>query len=453
MISIPLVYGLFIVGVAAFANFRKPTGGLQAQHYAAAVYFGALALLPAEAYHDIDPVPITPPWIIGVLIPTPFFWFNKAWIAALAALFVAVRFAPERLKEFRPRMIDLPVALFCLWPLFQALFLVDDPNPPTWEIMALLVGNWAAPWFMGRIYFSRRGERVILIDALILFSLALMPISLLETASPVRIHQLLYGTHPFDADGVERYFGYRPMAFFEHGNQYGIWMAAAALAGWWRARFGAADTQRPGRWILALLLLGLAFASQSVGALVLLVLALLWLEAAAWLEWHRWIYRVGLVTGATSLGLLVIGVLTPASIGVTPQRIEQAVRFFASINRQSLQWRFARALDNLPQIQAFLVSGRGRWDWYTTFRPWDLTLMIIGYFGLIGLGLVVLMVAAGIYRPHGIAVSPRTSSRYVAMALIGMTIGDALANTFVFLPSLVLLGSLPQRPHRRQPQT
>ncbi|MBC2652296.1 hypothetical protein [Novosphingobium aerophilum] len=445
MISIPLVYLIFAAGSVAFLLTRKAVQAARARSYAAVIYLGGLALLPAEAYYDIDPNVAVPLWIMGVLIPTPFFMLHKAWIVALTALVAAAWCDFPRLLTFRPKMVDLPVVLFCLWPLAQAVLFVPDPDPPTLRIVMLLIGNWAVPWFLGRIYFSRAEDRVVLIDALILFSLLLLPVSLIETVSPLRVHQLLYGPHPFDADGVTRYWGYRPMAFFEHGNQYGIWIAAAAVAAWWRARFSVGPASRGGQWVLAAILIAMTVSAQSVGAICLMVLAIAWLEVAPWLERHNGIYRLGLLSLTGGAGLVLEGTVSLTSFGVTADRIARLFGFLEGIGRYSLEWRINRAIANLPQVQSFLVTGRGRWDWYTTFRPWDLTLMIVGFFGLIGLTLVVLMIVAAVYRPSSIAPAPRQSSRYVALALIGMTIFDALMNTYVFLPALVLLGSLPRK--------
>ena len=437
MISIPWLYALFALGVACFAMLRSPRDSRQAPRYAAAVYFGAMALLPAEAYHHINPDDVVPPWIIGVLIPTPFFWLHKAWIAALAALVVALRYDWSRFAAFRPGKADIAIALFCGWPLVQAAFFVKDPNPPTIAIVALLIGNWGIPWLLGRIYFNRRHERTILIDALVLFSLLLIPVAVIEGASDLRVHQVLYGPHPFDADGVERYIGYRPLAFFEHGNQYGIWMAVAAVAAWWRARFALSGDARRVRWLVAVVLLAQAIASQSVGAIGLMAIAIVWLEVASWLERYRWLYRASLLTLGTAGGLLISGKLTLAGIGATTERIQWLVGFFSSIGRQSLQWRIGRGLENLPQLKAFMLTGRGRWDWYTEFRPWDMALMLVGYFGLAGLLLVTLAITSAIYKPSKFPAAPRKSSRYAALAIVGMTMGDALMNTYVFVPSLI----------------
>src|SRR3546814_14416037 len=81
---------------------------------------------------------------------------------------------------------------------------------------------------------------------------------------------LFLAPHPFAYDGTDRYVGYRPQALFEHGNQYGIWCAGAALAAYWRLRVAISGKPRAGWSAAAIILLVMTLASQSAGALLLL---------------------------------------------------------------------------------------------------------------------------------------------------------------------------------------
>src|SRR3546814_7823202 len=85
-----------------------------------------------------------------------------------------------------------------------------------------------------------------------------------------RLHTALLGPHPFAYDGTDRYVGYRPQALFEHGNQYGIWCAGAALAAYWRLRVAISGKPRAGWSAAAIILLVMTLASQSAGALLFL---------------------------------------------------------------------------------------------------------------------------------------------------------------------------------------
>src|SRR5471030_986044 len=69
--------------------------------------------------------------------------------------------------------------------------------------------------------------------AIVVGLVMIAPIALLEGVMGPRVYGWIYELHPFRADGVARYVGFRPLGFFENGNQYGIWVAATALAAIW----------------------------------------------------------------------------------------------------------------------------------------------------------------------------------------------------------------------------
>ncbi len=442
MILIEWVYlgfGLIVIALAIYANKQS---GQNAARLAAAVFIGALIFLPAAAYRGVKPDIVVPPWIIGFLIPVPYLWANKAWIAPLAAMVVGISANPEKLRQFRPGLVDLPLALFCLMPVLQRLAGIEDLAPPMWQTIMLLGGCWALPWFLGRMFFADRAGRLILIDMLIGFSLLLLPIAWFEGWTVIRLHDVLYGPHPFSHDGVDRYFGYRPMAFFEHGNQYGLWMCCAAVAAWWRARFTSTGPVAGLRWLIAAFLIGAALVAQSISAIALMIFALAWLEFAPWLERHSWLYKLTFVGGAVTGILLLIGLVQPESVGFSSPWIERLAEYLRGVGRGSLQWRVGRFLDNLQDVRNHVIIGRGQWSWYHIFRPWDMTSMLIGNFGLIGLGLVAMMIGTAVHRRKGTMPAPTGSTRYLCLALIGMTVGDALLNTFVFLPALAFMGAV-----------
>jgi len=61
-----------------------------------------------------------------------------------------------------------------------------------------------------------------------------------------------------------------PLGFFEDGNQYGIWVAATALAAVWLWQ-NSSDSRWRGRLLAtAILSFAIALMSQSLGAVLLL---------------------------------------------------------------------------------------------------------------------------------------------------------------------------------------
>jgi hypothetical protein len=444
-------FGLAVTIAMVFVRGVRPERAVKVLAF---TYVGALTFLPAAAYDVIMEDVVVPTWYIGALIPSPYIAIDKAWVAALAALVIGLRLDWRRFAAFRPGLIDVPIALFCLLPFAQLLVVQEAPAPSTLITFLLLAGCWGLPWLLGRVWLSDRAGRTALADALVLFTLLLLPIAVIEGLGQPRVHAMIYGPHPFALDGVGRAVGFRPLAFFEHGNQYGIWLAAAAFAGWWRARHARRGDSPGLRWIAAFMLVLMTLAAQSYGAIALLFLAILWLEFAPLLDRFPWLWRIGFGGLLFIAATLAMQLHAGAKTGYEAQPLRMLTGMFGDMHRQSLVWRMDRALDSLEVIKAQLTFGYARWDWYSkgSFRPWDLTLMLVGHFGLVGLCLIILtLVSAMILRRRDLAGAPG-SARHLALGVAGIAIADALMNTYVFYPALVMLGALATSPLRPSPR-
>jgi hypothetical protein len=435
--AIALIFG----GVLALYRPKSPEGSVR---FIAFTYIGGLTFLPAVAYDGVMPEVIVPTWFIGALIPSKHVVISKVWIAALAALAAGLRLDWRRIAAFRPGLIDMPIALFCLLPFAQAVLVNEVPAPSTFRTFLLLTGCWGLPWFLGRIYLNGLAARIAVADALIICTLLLLPVAVFEGTSLLRLHELLFGPHPFGRDGTVRALSFRPIAFFEHGNQYGIWLAAASFAAWWRARFCKPGENTGLRWLVAFVLIIMTLAAQSFGAIALLFMAIVWLECAPFLDRHRWSWRLALVGIVSFAIVLARQVYVGAKTGYEAPPLSQLTAMFGDMHRQTLVWRMDRALDSIAGIKGQLLFGHARWDWYSSgnFRPWDLTLMLVGQFGLVGLGLVTLTIVSATRLRHSDFAGIRGSTRHLALGLIGMAVIDALMNSYVFYPGLVMLGAL-----------
>jgi hypothetical protein len=400
------------------------------------VFLGGWLLLPFGSF------PVTPKgtlawWVTGLALPGDIM-ISKAWVAPVAALAGGIVFDRRQLSTFRLSMVDLPMVLWCLWPFADAMAL-DKTDPAPLAAAAYLAGSWGATWIIGRIWFSdASGQRLVLIG-LAAAGCACLPFALMESWQGPFLHDLVYGPHPFRYDGDHRYFWHRPLGFFEHGNQFGIWISLCAVAALWLA----SNSGKASRWA-AVLVIALALASQSVGAIVLGAMAVLamrfWSVRAAR---YAMLFAVQLTIAA---GAVHVSGLVPVRSFIERAPAGQAtLEMIRATGRGSFAWRISQDLKTLDGVQAAPITGNGRWDWWRPFgtRPWGLWMLLAGQYGLLAVVLACgsLLIAVGrvlTRRPH-----PERPTAAIALAMITLAaIGDAIFNSFLFFPALLAAGAI-----------
>ena len=376
--------------------------------------------------------------VIGSALPAPAMLVSKAWVAPVVPLVLAALKGRHMLLSWRPGWVDLPIALWCLCPLVLGITAVA-PSPTPLMSCAYLTGVWGAPWLLARIYLNDDVGRVGLARALALGAVAIAPLAMLEGVMRPYIYNALYGTHPFASDGVERYVGFRPLLLFENGNQYGIYMALSAVA-------ATAVWQQIGtRWsrVVAIILIGMAILSQSVGAIILMIAGLLILLAPI-----RGTHLRHLAVGLA----LLFAIAAPVYIsGVIP--IEAFVRHTApgqkvlalvrASGRGSIAWRVSQDQKVASLVRLHPLAGASQWDWWrpSKTRPWNLTLLIIGQFGLLGFAAAATILILPSWQTLTASVS-LTPTTYALALLALLASVDALLNAFVFLPAVAVAGSI-----------
>jgi hypothetical protein len=270
------------------------------------------------------------------------------------------------------------------------------------------------------------------------------PVALVEGIPGPRVYGWLYEPHPFRFDGQERYFGFRPLAFFENGNQYGIWVAATALAAIWLWRSTALG--RSGLWPMVVAALGLvvALASQSIGAICLLCAGLFFCWAVGF-RLMRQMSVLGLLLILAGGAIYLTGKLPLRQFAENTAIGHKVVNLARISGRGSLIWRIARDQSALKLIREYPIAGTARWDWWrgNGERPWGLWLLILGQFGFIGLLLassVLLVPVLNIFTDkrslHWAQVSVPLA------AIVFMAVADALLNSFFFYPAIVASAAL-----------
>lgn len=417
---------------------------------AAIVFFGGWLLLPVGHYAPGSAEAIFPYWITGLAVPSDML-LTKAWVAPVAALLGAAAFDRAGLRHWRPGWVDLPMTAWCVWPLVQAALqslATDAVARPSALLASLyLAGCWGAPWLLGRLYFSSPEGLRLLAAAMTGSALACLPFSLVEGIAGPVFYDRVYELHPMHTDGIDRYLGFRPLGFFEDGNQYGIWIALCALAAVWLAIAGR-DDRFARRWrIAAAVVLAMALAAQSLGALLMLAIGAAFLSLCRVLRPRR--TAIALLAFLVLGGAIYVSGLVPVmQIGRSTAIGQRVLDGFRSVGRGSFTWRISQDQKMLAKVHQHALIGSASWDWWRPkgTRPWGLSMLVLGQFGLVGLTLAMgsllwpaLRVAwraprASGWQPDGVQLMVATVTVLAAL--------DALLNAFFFFPAIVAAGAL-----------
>ena len=445
-----LVYLAFALGSLALFRWRAPAAAVLI------VYLGGWLVLPVGNFPPGSAAVQFPYWITGLAVPSDML-MTKAWIAPAAALLGVLVFDRASLGRLRATFMDAPVLLWCAWPLLQPAA-APPASPAGWVASLYLAGCWGLPWLLGRLYFATADGRLLLTKGLAWAGVACLPFSLVEGALGPTLYGLVYDTHPFRFDGALRYIGYRPLGFFEDGNQFALWISLCALAAVWLA-LSASDPRESRTYrALAFLTVLMALAAQSLGAILMLGLGIAFLLACSAVRPRS------MLAGATGLlilagALYVSGAIPVLKFGKETALGRHVVDAFRSVGRGSFTWRIAQDQRLLPEAMARPLTGTAAWNWWRSkaMRPWGLTLLVLGQFGLIGLAaclgtLLAPAIAAAWRATRGSAWRPESLPLALA-AIAVLTVLDGLMNSFIFFPAIVVAGALavtPAAPRRRR---
>lgn len=436
--AVAIGFALFVI--ATFVAFWR----LPPRTAALAAFFGGWLFAPVGVFPAGSADAAHPYWILGSALPSDMVW-QKAWIVPCAVLAGALLFDRAALRAWRPSLLDAPIAAWCAWPLVQSAF-VDAASPSgAWASLHLL-GSWGTTWLLGRVYGRGPDGALAVARALALAGAACLPFALVEGLFGVQTYGLVFGQpHPFRDDGFERYLGWRPLSFFENGNQYGIWVGLCALAAAWLAWRRA---ERDRRWrAVALAAMAVALASQSVGALLLAVLGGAALALRPRIAPGRLI-AVPLALGVLASAVYVSGVVPVARLATETSIGRATVGAIKALGRGSLTWRVAQDQRALPLATARPLAGGGQWDWWRPqgSRPWGLAMLVLGQYGALGLLLAAAAPLAPALRAvwHNPRGDPRSDDAlpWLLALLVLLALLDAVLNSFVFFPALLIGGAL-----------
>ena len=158
--------------------------------------------------------------------------YDKPAAIAIGALLGVLVLDAKRMTTFRFRWFDLPILMFCLWPLASHVYnghgAITGLN---WVIAHMFL--WGVPYFLGRVYFRNADDLRELAIGIFIGGLAYAPLCWWEIRMSPQLHRQLYGFFPHSFLQHIRYGGFRPIVFMQHGIMVGVWMACATVVGFW----------------------------------------------------------------------------------------------------------------------------------------------------------------------------------------------------------------------------
>ena len=198
-------------------------------------FLGGWILLPVGSYPAGSADAVFPYWIIGLALPSDML-LTKAVAAPAAAFLGVLLFDRQALARLRPVVGSTRRSPCGACGRRSRRRSRPSRVPRRCSPIGYLAAAWGLPWLLGRLYFaSRRRPAPARQGHWCCRRSACLPFSLVEGALGPVVYDAVYETHPFRADGAVRYVGFRPLGFFEHGNQFGLWISLGALAALWLA--------------------------------------------------------------------------------------------------------------------------------------------------------------------------------------------------------------------------
>jgi hypothetical protein len=407
-------------------------------------FVGGWAILPAANYASQGNV--FPYWIIGTSLESNYF-ITKATIIGFTGILGIFLFDRSRLKAFRLTPWDLAMGMWLICPLLSAI-----ANPDSFgegivgEVYQLL--SWGSPYLIGRLYFTDTQSLRLAAKAFVIGGLAYIPFCIYEIVKGPRIYAFLYGYLPFQANGQNRFIGYRPIGLLENGNQLGIWMATSTLIALWLWRRKTAPSiLRIPIVVVAIALFVITVFCQSTGAIILLLA----LAPFAFVD-PRHLSRTVSV-------LLVLGILAFASFRIAnvisihdlvrENRVAHAVdSYLRGIGKGSLEWRLNLDEHHIDTALEEPILGYGQWDWWRGGfeRPWSLWLLVFGMYGSVGLvsleALLLIPALRAVWFPLAISDIGYTNMRHTLSAAVLISAIDSLLNSSLILPLLLVIGGM-----------
>jgi hypothetical protein len=385
-------------------------------------------LLPVAAYPpDVIVAEGLTMEVIGITLPSRLL-LTKALVVAMTVFVCLVAKAPGLFARFRVSKPDVALGLFCLSPLLASAA-GKVPLEQGLVQVAYLTGVWGCTWMTGRVALSDPDGRRGLTVAIMVSGICLVLPAILEGIRPAWIYEAIYGPHPFASDGVSRYLGFRPLALFEHGNQYGMWISIAALVS--VHGIVVKRMRSTAHIVLAALLTACAVASQSIGAILLLAGGCYFMIIS--LRIRRAVMAAAALLAVTGGAAYLSGKVPLRSWALETPSGQAIHKLLYLTGRGSLGWRVQRDQQALKIIHEAPLTGHGVWDWWRPVgaHPWGLPQLIAGQFGLLALAFAAFALLAAPLRDIW------RGSRSVLPVIVVLAVMDSFLNSGAYIPAIL----------------
>ena len=310
---------------------------------------------------------------------------TKASVIPMAAFLGTLLFHGGRLRSFRLGLLDLPILIYCVSPLFTSLAnglgLYDGLSAVFFQ--SITVGLL---YLLGRIWITDLRALKEMLIWLFAAGAAYAPLILFESRMSPQLHHWVYGYHPQSFAMAWRFGGFRPWVFMVNGLVLSIFVVSSVLAGWavWR---GGLRRRILGVKVSLLLvaMLFTALVCRSLGATVLMGVAIVALEITR----RRRVLAPLLILLA--IPLLYAGART--IVRWDSGRVIEAARLISEDRADSLQFRVDHEMALTAKALERPLLGWGGWgrarirdaegrDVSITDARW---VIILGAQGLVGL--------------------------------------------------------------------
>lgn len=377
--------------------------------------------------------------------------YSKASAVSYGILISTCIFDVGRFQRFKFGWLDIPMAVWCICPLFSSLSnslgLYDGVSAVLNQTMI-----WGIPYFLGRIYLDDLLGLRQLAMGMFAGGLIYIPLCLFEVRMSPQLHNMLYGGHPHsDFAQSIRFDGFRPTVFMQHGLAVGAWMMAALLVGIWLWRTNAVGrifNLSLGLTIPALLITFLLL--RSTGAYGLFALGLILLYTGVVLRTAIPVYLI--ISGVFIY--LYLNIFTESYM--TDQVIDYLSGFLPPDRVASLEFRFNNEELLVDRAREQFLLGWGGWGRaliyddqgnQTTVQD-SLWIIAFGHHGILGLTSLYTSLLLPVVSVFTTKCPPRLwdKKEYAAVAVLAITLLiyaiDCLLNAMINPIYILICGGL-----------